>query len=207
MPNDLVCMDPAYSAISSMFTPTPEAPTADASGDACVMPAGGASAAGTYQSSDVEVCKRIADIPLNPGLEHWWLRTPDFESGMGPAGGGVPGQGGSDSPYVSQTTINDHTGEGDANGAYCVPAASMNPLWTTEDKACLQGEATLGRDTGTWTPWNQCHSVVEDMLDKCAVPTYADPNGPDASAGAPGPSEPQRACIPSPEDLLDAGTQ
>lgn len=35
------------------------------------------------------------------------------------------------------------------------------------DEACVNRELELGKDTGRWWPWNQCHTVVDDILERC----------------------------------------
>jgi len=133
----------------------------------------------------VERCARPADLPGKEtlGIEHWWLKSPDFEAGMGPANGGVPGHGGKDSPFVSKTTINDHRGEAHDPKAHCEPAGQLNQGWAYEDQKCLLEVMRIGRDTGRWRPTNQCHTVIQEALDKCALPP-PDP-GP-LDAGVPG---------------------
>jgi hypothetical protein len=119
----------------------------------------------------VDICAREADIPGKDihHLQHWWLKTPDFEAGMGPLNAGIPGHGGSDWPFA-RTSINDHTGESQLPGAICVPAESIDLNWAYEDRQCLMDIMQIGRDSGRWTPNNQCHSVIEEALDKCQLP-------------------------------------
>jgi hypothetical protein len=171
---ELVCVDPAYDPGTSEpgYTPAeypeesvvygPPAPTSDPAVEA----ARGELYAGQYDSSGVEFCAREANLPGNSifGVEHWWLTTPNAEGGMGPAEGGVPGHGGSDYPG-KPTGITDHTGESLDPGATCIPAEQHagHPI----DPACVERELEIGRDTGRWLPWNQCHTVVDDILEKC----------------------------------------
>jgi hypothetical protein len=128
---------------------------------------------GEYAPNQVELCKAPAEIPVvqQMGLSHWWLRTPDFEAGMGPRGGGVPGAADQDNAYTPWTTINDHHGRGQRAIAECHPASQVgwgDPRWEHEDRACLDAEFAVGRGTGLWVPpFNDCHSVVKDALDLC----------------------------------------
>ena len=40
------------------------------------------------------------------------------------------------------------------------------------DEACVDRELEVGKDTGTWIPGaNDCHTVVNDILDKCRTDT------------------------------------
>jgi hypothetical protein len=122
----------------------------------------------------VELCKRPTDIPLvkQSGIKHWFLRTPDVEAGMGPRGGGVPGD--PNNPLTIRTTINDHTGQGAQPDSVCVPAGSINPLWEHEMRECIINELRIGRETGLWVPpFNDCHEVVKEILDVCRDPARA----------------------------------
>lgn len=60
----------------------------------------------------VEICERPAELPGNDklGLPHQWVKTDTGAGGMGPKGGGVPGQGGCDCPG-RPTVVVDHSGE------------------------------------------------------------------------------------------------
>lgn len=120
--------------------------------------------------SSVELCKRPAELgPLKPFVDHWWLRGPGFEAGMGPRGGGVPGDKGAIVPKTSQTTINDHTGRGDLPGSRCVPVEEAGQGWANVDASCVKDQMSIGRDTGTWIPTqNDCHTVVEQVMDSCS---------------------------------------
>ncbi len=110
----------------------------------------------------VELCTRTADIPVarELNLQHHWLRTSTREAGMGPDNGEVPGAR-LDSPLVTRTQVNDHTGRGDLPGSACTAKLQV-------DEACVDRELTLGRDLGRWTPTNQCQSFVAEVLEKCS---------------------------------------
>jgi len=121
---------------------------------------------------DVEICMREADLPLNWlfGFEHWWLRTDTMEAGAGPAAGGVPGQGGSDSPYATDMTVNDHTGQGDAPGSVCEEV----PPGEGVDEQCVNRMLQFGRGLGGFSAWNNCQSFVMEVLFNCGY--SIDPN-------------------------------
>jgi RHS repeat-associated protein len=119
----------------------------------------------------VWLCKRVADLPLNPGLKHHWLVTgpgplepvckPRRAGGMGKCNGGVPGHGGADSPGVTQTCMNDHSGE-DIGG----PGVTCE-LVEDIDEQCVNAEIQSCHSLGTWEPWNQCQTAAADIIEKC----------------------------------------
>jgi RHS repeat-associated protein len=185
---------------NSSTASTSTASTSTASAQTATVSAATSTTAPAQSSTPkVEMCKREADIPGKSihHQEHWWLRTAEWERGMGPANGAVPGHGGSDSPYVSQTSINDHKGEGNGPGAYCQPVGDIDDRWSQVDRECLNREMALGRDTGTWTLYNQCHTAVSDALEACS--RSSDP-GPQPEGGLPPGGAPTHA-----DDQLDAG--
>lgn len=155
-------------------------------------PSGPAAKPGEYAPGDVELCKaptefgnggtaqKVQNALAKVGLTHFWLKTPDFEAGMGPAGGGVPGLPGAGAGPM-MTTINDHTGRHNAAVAECHPASQQgwgDPRWAREDKACLQAQMQLGRETGPWLPpINDCHDVVKAALNECAVSSELEGGG------------------------------
>src|SRR5208337_2539762 len=94
-----------------------------------------------------------------------WIRTSSREAGLGPLGGGGPGVGPNaqvDSPYVTDTSINDHTGQGNDPGATCHEVHDV-------DEECVNRQLSIGQSEGKWTPSNQCWSVAENVLDNCRV--------------------------------------
>jgi len=122
-------------------------------------------------SQGIEICSRIAELPVAEqlGLEHWWIKTPNIEAGMGPADGGVPGVDGDrgDLPY-SATQVTDHTGQAANENSTCVPAAEWNPDWDNVDRDCVEQLSTVGTPTGPWTPLlNDCHDWVENTMNEC----------------------------------------
>ena len=112
------------------------------------------------KQADVKICKRVADLPGNSvvGAQHWWLKTPTKEMGMGEADGRVPGHGES-GPSKLGTRMVDHSAE---------PKTNCQPVAKPVDADCVDRELELGRDTGPWIPGvNDCHTVVERIVDKC----------------------------------------
>ena len=112
-------------------------------------------------SGTVWLCRRVAHLPLAETfqVEHWWLMTANREAGMGACGEGVPG-GRSDSPYFTETCVNDHSGEHVHDDARCEPVGNADP-------ACVDRELSVGRALGVWTPTNQCQSFAQGVLDDC----------------------------------------
>jgi hypothetical protein len=111
----------------------------------------------------VKVCKRVADLPAKDihGAQHWWVQTTRKEAGMGPVNGQVPGHGES-APQGLATRLIDHSKEPKDS---CEVQAGV-------DEDCVDRELQLGTDTGTWIPGiNDCHTVVNDILDKCQTNT------------------------------------
>jgi hypothetical protein len=105
--------------------------------------------------SNTLICGSIIN---NAGCLHCWARTSQVEAGMGPGGGGVPG-GGTDCMYA-HTKVTDHKGEGDKPGSSCSEVPNCN-----DD--CINKELKIGKDTGRWTPNNQCNSFIADIMRKC----------------------------------------
>jgi len=93
-------------------------------------------------------------------IDHHWLKTPNVERGMGPKGGGVPGHNSSEGMPGMPTTINDHTGESEGPDSTCKPLPGV-------DADCIEQELKLGRETGRWTPGNNCQTYAHDVIEKC----------------------------------------
>jgi hypothetical protein len=148
-------------------------------------------------TDELELCKRPAEIPVlkQTGIQHWWLRNKNIETGMGKRGAGVPGQPGG-SAYTLSTTLNDHKGQGEAAGSTCEPVGQADPRWANEDPGCIAAETKLGTPTGPWLPpFNDCHEVVKDILDDCRIPGL-----PGAPVPAMGSFEPTDGGISDPPD-------
>jgi RHS repeat-associated protein len=118
-------------------------------------------------------CCAKADIPLNPGFSHCWLKTSTREAGLGnvdvgqPAGAAIPNNqcGPHDGPFV-QTQIINHLGEAASRAnTKCEEVPDV-------DEKCVDDEIWTdnrgyGKTQGLWTPWHQCNSVADAILDKC----------------------------------------
>jgi RHS repeat-associated protein len=109
-------------------------------------------------------CERVANIGgwLNQKIlkiKHWWIKTPQIEAGAGPANGGIPGHGGKDSPYVTQMTINDHSGEALWPESTCYPYPGF-------DVNTINSQLKIGRPLGSFSLENNCQTVASDILKK-----------------------------------------
>jgi hypothetical protein len=130
----------------------------------------------------VELCKATVDIPgvEYTGLKHHWLRTSQKEVGMGPAGGGVPGvPGANNGSYLGKTTLNDHSGRGDAIGSECTELPDV-------DEDCVNRELEIGTPTGRWAPgFNDCQVVAKDIIERCTPNKAAIAHNEASDAGVP----------------------
>jgi hypothetical protein len=96
------------------------------------------------------------------GLKHVWLKTGTKEAGLGPAGGGIPGDDGQiDIPYVADTIITDHTGRSNKPGVTCTK------LPDDIDEDCVNKKLIIGQPQGKWTGFNQCWNFVEKIILEC----------------------------------------
>lgn len=114
-------------------------------------------------AAGVKICKRTADLPGSSihGAQHWWLKTTTKSVGMGPEDGTVPGHGESGPPNL-RTKLIDHSQEPADN---CEVQGGV-------DEACVDRELEIGKNTGTWIPGiNDCHTVVNGIIDKCQTNT------------------------------------
>jgi hypothetical protein len=127
-------------------------------------------------SGSVWLCARPAQVAVLEalGLEHRWLMTTNKEAGMGAVGEGVPGDH-VNLPFVTQTGINDHTGEHAKASAHCEPVANV-------DEACVDEKLAIGKPLGRWAPSNQCHTFAEAVLNECTPRSIQN----DGAEGAPG---------------------
>lgn len=134
-----------------------------------------ASVKGSKLQSQVELCKRAADLPIvgQLGAKHHWLRTPNKEVGMGQNPGQIPGHG--EAPPIGlPTQWIDHSKEKDKE---CAVVSEV-------DAACVERETEFGKDTGQWIPFvNDCHTKTQEVLDKCSTkpkpapgPDFGDPS-------------------------------
>ncbi len=90
---------------------------------------------------------------------------------MGHEGGGVPGHGGVDLPFV-RTTVNAHPGESQRSDASCEPVAGI-------DEDCVDRALEPGTYTGRWVPGtNDCQMFVVRTLQACTTEGVADESEP-----------------------------
>ena len=152
---------------------------------------------GTPPPSGVEVCERPADLPVAKqlGIPHRWLRTPEMEAGLGPATGGVPGQG--VTQYYDEvrnwpkgTTINDHAGQGDLPGSTCVEVRNI-------DKECVNLQLSHPDNRGLWMPpYHDCHQEVNRILSECSTLPKPPVTPPPPSFHRPGDVAPRNPRLP-----------
>jgi len=107
----------------------------------------------------VYVCAEKADIPLNDKLDlpHLWLQTTMFggkSAGLGPVDGNMAGG----SPYKTDTAITDHTGR----------KGICKEVPKDVDETCVAQELEIGKKMGKWTTYNNCWSLVDEILKKCS---------------------------------------
>ncbi len=158
---------PAQNSVAPFKGP-PEGSSAIPGGPVCE---GGPTFKAGELLSQVELCKRAADIPFigQLGAKHHWLQTPGKQVGMGERPGQIPGHG--EPPPVGQATQwVDHSKEKDKE---CVVVPEV-------DVACVERETEFGKDTGNWWPFvNDCHTKTQEVLDKCSTrqsgPDFGDP--------------------------------
>lgn len=118
-------------------------------------------------NSPVTVWSRPADVPGGGiasqfGIEHQWIKTDKYESGMGPAFGGVPAQNGR-----SNDRPGDPVETTDQSGESRQPNARKVPLPWAVNEACINWCIKPGRPLGTWGLTNQCNTFVDDCLTRC----------------------------------------
>jgi RHS repeat-associated protein len=119
----------------------------------------------------VYMCEQPADTMFNFfGVPHKWIMTDSGEAGLGPCGGGVPGEDGGppDLPFI-QTCNNDHEGRWLTEGANCETVPGV-------DEACVNSQILQCKRAGRWMPGNTCWSYAEKTLDRCRVASYPEPN-------------------------------
>jgi RHS repeat-associated protein len=114
----------------------------------------------------IKVCFRVAQVPGGAtaayyfDVYHSWIKAENFETGLGPAGGGVPGSPSGYSEIFPLTTMNDHTGQAAAFDSKCVDAEV--------DKRCIEKMFKIGTEYGRWFPgYNDCNTVTKNAIDAC----------------------------------------
>ncbi|MCP4701133.1 MAG: RHS repeat-associated core domain-containing protein, partial [Gammaproteobacteria bacterium] len=114
---------------------------------------------------EVERWGRPADFssPYNH-VDHHWLKTDKYESGMGPLEG-VPGQDGTtpDLPFFTPVYTTDHSGQSDRTDARQIP------LPFPVDEECVNKYIRPGRSLGNFLlpPYYHCQAFTYDVLQKC----------------------------------------
>ncbi len=121
---------------------------------------------GLDKKETVKVCFRNAQIPGGAAgaffinTYHSWIKASDFETGLGPAGGGVPGSPGTLAEAYPETTMNDHTGQAAAADSICIDVEV--------NKACITAKFRQGTPYGPWQPLkNDCNTVTRDAINEC----------------------------------------
>ncbi len=118
---------------------------------------------GLEDEDAVQVCKRPVQIDneyLADSVDHYFIKTPRTESGMG-----IPGQaaeqGDSVGDLLSPTQWTDHTGQSQSAKAQCWTVPNVDPQ-------CVDKLAKPGNDTGRWLPgFNDCRTNVTEVLKFC----------------------------------------
>ena len=109
----------------------------------------------------VQVCRRPADLPWPLSeTDHYWLRTDRYESGMGPAAGGVPARNSNYDLPGDPVTTNDHSGESKASDAVCQQLDDV-------DEQCVNDWIRPGRDLGGFRPDNNCQTFASTVINAC----------------------------------------
>ncbi len=115
------------------------------------------------QGVDVFLCKRPARIDnpffkllgaLGFDMNHWWIKTGEYEFGVRNAPGAPDGYG---TPTV----------QWDQSGAYTDPQATCRPAPPSVVEGCVNSFFSPGADTGPWTISNNCQSFVKRIFHFC----------------------------------------
>jgi hypothetical protein len=106
------------------------------------------------------------------------------EAGAGPAGGGVPGQGGSNYPYTTKMTMNDHSGQGNQSGASCTPVPYV-------DVNKVNTQLEIGKPLGRFHAFNNCNTVTDAIIRDASPP---EPRPTDPLTSLPVGTKPMYAC-------------
>lgn len=94
-------------------------------------------------------------------IDHDWIKTDTIEAGMGGTRGNEPGNQSGDLPY-DPVQVTDHTGRSKEKGASCKEVPNV-------DEQRVNDQLRIGLSLGRWTPFNQCHSFVNSVLDKAQI--------------------------------------
>jgi RHS repeat-associated protein len=91
------------------------------------------------------------------GQKHCFIKTDKVTAGMGPANGGpLPA-----CPLFTQTAVTDHSAEVISPGE-CTDVPGV-------DEDCVNKSLGVGTPLGRWSPWNQCNSFANGVLEKCST--------------------------------------
>jgi hypothetical protein len=125
------------------------------------------------ENGRVELWTRPADLWFNVGnvVPHDWIKVPGLEAGLGPRGGGVPGQETRSEdmiPFYTQTEVINHAGQSES------PEASGRQIQGI-DEICVRNELELGKSQGRWTPLNTCLTFARKVIEKCRSPAATGP--------------------------------
>ena len=104
---------------------------------------------------DVYLCRQPA-FGWMP-VDHQWLKTDSYESGMGGTRGNEPGNQYGDIPGDPVETT-DHSGRSKQPDATCKKVEKV-------DEKTVDDLIKPGRPLGRWGPTNQCQSFVKSVLD------------------------------------------
>jgi hypothetical protein len=105
-------------------------------------------------------------------VDHHWLRTGQYESGMGPANGQVPAQEGRSDYFGTPVATVEHTGQSNASNARQIPIPF--PV----DEQCVNSFIKPGQSLGRFSPSNQCQAFSEEILNRCRIdPVLSRPRG------------------------------
>lgn len=116
---------------------------------------------------DVKVCSRPVDLPVlgRLGIPHKWVKTDTKEAGLGPAGGGVPGEVApacdNSCPYIAKTEITNHSGQSSDPNASCETIANV-------DEGCVNRLLEVGQAQGPWAfGFNDCWTFADRVILAC----------------------------------------
>ncbi|MEZ5245447.1 MAG: RHS repeat-associated core domain-containing protein [Acidimicrobiales bacterium] len=114
--------------------------------------------------ADVWRCESLSEIGWQGklGLKHEWIKTDSVEAGLGPH----PVKGGAETAVTDQSGYSEKRKDSTCEKIENVDEECVNARLATPNTA--PNGVKFGVDLGAYTPWNQCQSVVEDVLSSCA---------------------------------------
>ncbi|MDX1705554.1 RHS repeat-associated core domain-containing protein [Pseudidiomarina sp.] len=96
-------------------------------------------------------------------MDHQWLKTNSYESGMGAPGDDDVGNN-SQLPFTRVETV-DHTGRSGDPNASCTEVSDV-------DENIVDKLIRPGQELGRWAPTNQCQSFVSDVIFQARTATW-----------------------------------